>query len=49
MEAERRARADWMQVEKTAEEHEEQQWEQDEVERRGRSERPPFEPGKKAA
>lgn len=50
--AERQKREDWQRVETTAEHQEElqeEQWEQDEAVRRGRSERPPFDSGKKAA
>lgn len=49
--AERKKREDWQQVENQAERQEsrdEAQWEQDETVRRGRSERPPFEPGRAA-
>jgi hypothetical protein len=48
IEAERRNRDNWSRVEKDAERREEQ-WEQGEDERRGRSERPPFDSGSKAA
>lgn len=50
--AERRNREEWLRVEKNAEAREERQeerWEQEEMERRGRSERPPFDTGKRAA
>jgi hypothetical protein len=48
IEAERRNRETWSRIEKDAERREEQ-WEQGEDERRGRSERPPFDSGSKAA
>ncbi len=46
--AERRKREEWSRIEKEAERREDR-WEHDEMERRGRSERPPYEPGSKAA
>jgi hypothetical protein len=50
--AERRKREEWARTEKAAEMREDRQedrWEQDEMERRGRSERPPFDSGNRAA
>ncbi|MFL5814377.1 MAG: hypothetical protein ACJ763_12430 [Bdellovibrionia bacterium] len=50
--AERRKREEWSRTEKAAEIREDRQedrWEHDEMERRGRSERPPFDSGNRAA